>query len=199
MGEEPVGKIQLCIEGESWIAVAKPGGFYTFSNLPGGSFVLQLESQYYLSETRPLVLPLSDPVQAQLTIQLKPRWFYPFPGSSTVVMGRTVRADDRKTGIAGVKVQLQGRPLSTLTDRDGYFALYFRPLSDRDVVETTPAGQRLVKAADGSTVFKLVFTHEAFVDRTISMEGGIEAERVAYVKDPSEPTAAFGHITLQKS
>jgi len=163
-GLAEMGTITVLAMGESRRIPARrnPSGFFVFHGLPAGSYVVQVRPQLFLDEDRPVTLPLNAPQGPVLKVLLKPKWLFPFGAGATLMRG-AVRGPVGP--VPGAVVKLIGSPLESRTGEDGRFVLCFPPAKEEGV---SAAG--FVKAADGTTVFRLHVTHPRFRAKTVSMK-----------------------------
>lgn len=132
--KEPLGEVRVTLKGENITtvkAVKNLSGYYTFSGLSEGKYTLNVESELYFSEKKPVDTSSSCYPEEPEVVRLRPRPLYPFPDRTTLIRGMldadpvlleriTVKVASK---VAGWKIPefIQGRP-----DEKGEFVLYFR-------------------------------------------------------------------------
>lgn len=177
--DRPAGRISVAFKGQPWKAVRNLSGYHVFEDLPRGSFAVQIRSALYLDEDREVTLPHPTPSNPLLTVTLKPKWFYPFPAGATLVRGLVQEAGG--IPVAAVVVKVTGSAPENRTSEDGRFVLYFKGVTEEQV--TPPPGRRLLKASDGSTAFRLRFTHPDYRIKTTTIRD-IEEGQTFFVSGP---------------
>jgi hypothetical protein len=111
-GKAPVGRIKVSLK-ETQNAPRKEAfqnlsGYYCFIDLDGGNYILNVESEYFLSEESEMVIaPPNQQAQPSISevkkeIKLKPKVSYPFPAGATLVTGKVT---SNETPFFGAKVR----------------------------------------------------------------------------------------------
>ncbi|NIM17837.1 MAG: hypothetical protein GTO45_38160 [Candidatus Aminicenantes bacterium] len=116
-------------------AIRNPSGYYVFTRLPEGEFVVNVESPHYFAEQKTLTLSDLgglDTMNPVFDIILEPNPSYPFPANATLIRGMV--RDTQGHPIPGAQVEITGRKNGTQTTRKGEFVLFFNKLSEEDIL-----------------------------------------------------------------
>lgn len=139
---EPIGEIRLFLNGISIEPVKNLSGYYLFFDLPGDEPVIRVISQYYFPGTQTVTPADLDPLSPLIEILLTPGVSYPFPPGVTLIRGSVV--DGTGTPVINAQVRVQGKDVTTITDRRGEFVLFFTHLSPGDVLFDDSLGKRII-------------------------------------------------------
>ncbi len=83
-GTAPVGtNISVMLEGINRKPLAKPEGYFVFTDLPEGTYALKVKSKFYLEENSIVTLRESDSEYHALNLSLKPAFSYPYFSGAT--------------------------------------------------------------------------------------------------------------------
>jgi hypothetical protein len=149
-------------------SVRGASGVYCFEDLPNANYKLTIETEgatspIYLQSPMDITIPLPalpDPTIPLLEIVLSPSSAYPFPAGATLVRG-VVRSTAMPNGLPDAVVSTtydQVHPadefltapanITTRSDADGQFALFFRrlPATTQQVTITAAQGPNQVQA-----------------------------------------------------
>lgn len=127
----PLGEVKIILDGHVK-PVLNPSGYYTFLNIPAGSYQIVVVSENYLDER--IMVDIVDGPFALKEISLTPRTCYPFPPGATLVRGSL---KDFRGSVSGavLKGSLLESSFSGRTDERGEFVLFFGPLKDEEVMK----------------------------------------------------------------
>lgn len=120
--KEITGKVKVSIPLLKLKAVMNPSGYYNFCDLPGDTYTMQIQSDYYIYKEKDIDISLL-PVPPVYPVTLKPGPLYPFPIWATLLRG--VVSDSNGNPIPGAAVECVVKGLSTTTSAKGEFVLYF--------------------------------------------------------------------------
>ena len=152
---KPLGRIKVFIEEITSIINGKegvlkgllnPGGYYLFVNLPAGDYDPRVESEFYFNNSTPVTDP-QNPFVRIITLKSKPN--YPFPSHATLIRGNVVRSPGN-TPVQGAKVEVTGREIENWTTSDGEFVLYFKALTETDIIIEN--GKKFVRGNNDKTI-----------------------------------------------
>jgi hypothetical protein len=116
-------------------AIRNPSGYYVFTRLPEGEFVVNVESPYYFAGKKTLTpsdLGGLDTMNPVIDIILEPNPSYPFPANATLIRGMV--RDRQGHPIPGAQVEITGRKNGTQTTPKGEFVLFFNKLTEEDIL-----------------------------------------------------------------
>jgi hypothetical protein len=177
---------QLGLAGETTVTVTEgqksalrnPSGYYLFTGLTGTQFTVEIRNPYYLEKDVSVAMGALNPRSPVVTVVLFPRYLYPFPAGSTLILGRVTDSDLHPLSKADVAVV--GSTVANQTDPDGRFVLYFTSLTDEDV--QVQNGRRRITVS-GSTTLQLQATKANYQSTTVTI-GEVEEGSTKLVRDP---------------
>jgi len=177
--ERPLGEIAVTLRGLQRAPTVTPGGYRVFLNLPAGPAVVDVRGRLYIDESQAVSVPPTNPRNPLLTVTLTPRWSYPFPEGTTLVLGRVLDPDG--AALDGAQVELTGAGRQTRTSEDGRFVLYLTGLTEEEV--TTSGSRLLVRSSGGGTAFTLRVRQAGFQDAAVAIPE-IEEGRTLRLAEP---------------
>ncbi|WP_406661838.1 hypothetical protein V7O66_04790 [Methanolobus sp. ZRKC3] len=122
--KKPIGGIKVKIKDAQIKAIKNPSGYYCFNDLNPGSYIVNIDSDYYFQEEVKVEVPsISDSNRKNpvVEISMKPRPSYPFPKNSTLVRGLISNGDT-----VAAEVKIVDEIPETLADDRGEFVLYIK-------------------------------------------------------------------------
>ncbi|UCF94905.1 MAG: hypothetical protein JSW39_12385 [Desulfobacterales bacterium] len=155
-----------------------PSGYYVFMGLTGSNFTVQIRNTCYLDHDLSVDISALDPRLPLATTVVHPRYLYPFPAGSTLIMGRVT--DSLQQPLAGVDATVQGSTVTNQSDPGGRFVLYFTGLSEDDV--QIQDSRRLILVND-STTLQLEVQRSGYQSSTVTI-GPVEEGSTKLVRDP---------------
>jgi hypothetical protein len=152
-GRAPVGNPAPGIEGLDVDPMHNPSGYHVFLDLEPGTVTLHVDGgTHYLDETvtdveipDPATVDASVPSTLPVeTVELAPAPPYRFPAGATVIRGIVRNPGGDPLPGATVNVENRRQEMSTRTDANGEYVLFFDPVTRDDVA-----------TADGRTVVEV--------------------------------------------
>lgn len=169
-GRQPIGEVRLAVSDRE--GIKNPSGYYLFLDLPAGDFQLRVRAQYYFDQEVDITLtPPGEPVSELI---LKPSPAYPFPERATLIRGMV--GDTEGEPVAGAAVRIKGREVASETTERGEFALYFKGLTEADIIKIN--GKRYV-TGNGRQKLSLQVTHPSYPKKTAKIE--VEEGKTTFV------------------
>lgn len=165
-------------------ALCNPSGYYLFLGLTGTHFTVEIRNPLYLDKDVLVDIGALNPRSPLVTVVLFPRYLYPFPAGSTLIVGRVT--DGGLQPLSGAAVTVVGSTVINQSDRDGRFVLYFTSLTDDDV--QIQDGRRCI-AVSGSTTLRLQATKANYQSTTVTI-GTVEEGLTKLVRDPIQMVAS---------
>lgn len=153
---QPIGGVKVFLAGQELKSVKNPSGYYLFLDLAGSEYQVRVETDYYFSQKTTVKLTDLDPLNPVVRFKLKPKPSYPFSPGTTLIRGMVHSSDGNM--IPGAKVEVPGKNVSNITTEKGEFVLYFKGLTEEDIVKE--GNKRFVKGNGGKKV-DLKATHDA--------------------------------------
>ena len=105
---EPVGRIKVGIKETLAGPVKNLSGYYVFTDLPPGNYVVVVASQYYFTGEEPVNTGVIDAKNPVLHVSLTPHSAYPFAGGAALIMGLVRGAAGKCLAEAGVQAVVTG-------------------------------------------------------------------------------------------
>jgi hypothetical protein len=118
----PVGIVQMKMKGGSRTAVRNLSGYFLFTDLTPGSYDVLIESELYFPAEQTIDSTALNPQHPVTEIVLKPNPQYPFNGSAALLRGVVTNGNP----VQGAKVSVTGKTMTTVTDGQGEFVLFFK-------------------------------------------------------------------------
>lgn len=137
--QRPLGRLKVMIKEGNIKASRNLSGYYTFVDLPSGTYTVRIESALYFTEEKSTSVPKSVAEEIELT----PKPFYPFPNNTTLARGQVLSTAGP---LSGAEITVTGKTIKTITDEKGEFVLYFKG------IKTEPITIEIKKGADIKTV-----------------------------------------------
>jgi hypothetical protein len=131
-GTQPIGTVKVITKKLGVQAIKNRTGFYIFADMADGRYTIQIKSEYYYVEEHEIEIPVSDPLNPVLATTLRPLPSYAFPSRATLIRG-LVR-DAQRNHIEGARVEVIGKKVETKTTNTGEFVLYFKGLTEDEIV-----------------------------------------------------------------
>ncbi|MBM7868050.1 hypothetical protein GTO89_14875 [Heliobacterium gestii] len=97
------GDIKVLLQGYPVNAIAKSAGQYVFTNLPDGSYELEVRSTHYLHCQTQITVGSLDPKHPVVSLLLKPAPNYSFPSGATLLRARVVDVAGQAIPDVGVR------------------------------------------------------------------------------------------------
>lgn len=132
-GRTPIGDIRLSVYDQTIKVSKNLSGDYLFSNVPGNMVYIRVESDYYFDVEREIKISELDPKHPVETIVLQTKPCYPFPGGTTLIRGMVRDMEDNP--VPGAHVKVVGKKVDNKTTEKGEFVLYFKGLTDDDIID----------------------------------------------------------------
>ena len=155
-GKQPIGSVKVFIKDHNLKPIKNHSGYYLFLNLPDNEYKVRVKCEYYFNEeTDKIKLPLPKP-QDPVKITLKPKPTYPFTSGATLIRGLV--QDSNGNSVSGAKVEVTRKEVSNKTTIKGEFVLYFKALSEDDII--IEDSKRFVKGNADATLH-LKATHDS--------------------------------------
>ncbi|HVO84756.1 MAG TPA: carboxypeptidase-like regulatory domain-containing protein [Syntrophobacteria bacterium] len=145
-------------------AQENPSKYYVFVDLSGTDHTLAIENKYYFEKEVNVSIPGLDPRRPIVAVTMKPKSFYPFPFTATLIRGSIT--DSAGAPIADAALTVVGSTVSNTSEPEGRFVLYFGPLTEDDIVVS--GGQRLVKVG-ASTTLQIRVEHPSYAAKTVTI------------------------------
>ncbi len=172
---DPVGRLEVSLKGRK--AIKNPSSYYLFLDLPDDTYIVQVRSDYYFDVDSETINPAElDPKNPVVTITLKPKPSYPFPPGATLIRGMVY--DTAVKAVSGAKVRIQGRDIENKTTEKGEFVLYFKSLTDEEIIKE--GGKRFVKG-NGDKIIHLEVEYDELI-KTIELEVAYKDSTSSIVK-----------------
>jgi hypothetical protein len=137
--DRPIGSIRAEIENMGKKAFSNLSGYYYFTGLEAGNYIVNIKPELYFPEQIPVDMSaFPDPknpiveVNGKPEVVLKPKPGYPFPAGATLIRGLIVSGSGKPVG--GLRVHVKGKDLENLTDSRGEFVLYFKNVVNTEQV-----------------------------------------------------------------
>jgi hypothetical protein len=143
--KQPIGKIKVSLKNlHSQKATRNTSGYYLFLNIPEDDYTIKVGSNYYicLDDIKAQFIkpnpgkPIEELAQE---ILLYPNPCYPFPNSATIIRGQV--KDENEKPVPHASVELIERPMTTYTDENGWYVIFFSSLTftakDTDTDQTS--------------------------------------------------------------
>ena len=132
------GGVKILLNGSYFNPVMNPDSYYTFSNLPDGTYTIRAidESKRYFDEEFEIQVPVVAGVQDKLfEILLSPRpYYYAFPPGETLLHGTLRLKNGQPISGATLSGNVSAGVFSSKTDEVGRFVVHFGVLAYRDTV-----------------------------------------------------------------
>ncbi len=126
-GQPPLSAVSVRIAGSVQVPRLVDGRYIVFVDLPEGEYEVLVEARDYLLNGPVFFNPAGlNLLEETVTLNLEPRFGYPFPEGTTLLYGTIVDAQEMGVGLA--RVEVVGGPHDgkfTITDAAGRCALYF--------------------------------------------------------------------------
>lgn len=197
-GRAPLGNPQVRIKDVDARPVSTPSGYHVFTDLEGGPVTVLVDGgERYFAEHREQVatIDLSDPdtdidpsdrsTLPLVRIELTPSPSYRFPAGVTLIRG-TVR-DPEGNAVTGAHLSVRNRDISTRTDENGEFAIFFRVVTEADV--------RTPRRTSSGRLGRLRRTMRFFRGVT-ETDVRTADDRTLITVDGEDPTIEVTHTTL---
>ena len=148
----PVGDVQVIIKSVSRTAVRNLSGYFFFTDLIPGTYTVSVAGDSYFPVEQAVDTTVLNPKHPVVEIVLKPTPSYPFPGSATLLRG--VVTDG--TPVKGAAVKVTAKTITTVTDGQGEFVLFFKGIKQEAITVVIQQGANTKSAAatieEGKTV-----------------------------------------------
>ncbi len=157
---KPIGRIKVTIKETGKKAIENLSGYYCFTNLMEGIYIVSIDSDLYFPEEREIHVPyLSASKDLVLEIVLKPKPEYPFPANATLVRGKIELNSEKpvsKKPVAGIRVGVEEKNVENITDSRGEFVLYFTDLKKIETLTlmVNDVIKDPIEVKEGETVIK---------------------------------------------
>lgn len=164
----PLGAIDMWLQPGGRRPVFNASGKPCFLDVPAGSYTLLVRSEFYVDSTTPVTLPLADPLQPVVVVELAPLPSYPFAAGSTLLRGVVQDAATNRP-IANANVRIVESTPQTRTTVGGEFVLGWSPLKGDQVVTQRVGGvvKRYVRNAGIAREMTVEVTSRGFQARTV--------------------------------
>lgn len=157
---KPIGRVEVSLENRKEKPIKNLSSYYLFLDLPDDTYTIQVMSDYYFDEGSGSINPAElDPKNPVVNITLKPKPSYPFPPGATLIKGMVY--DSTGKAVSGAKVGVMGRDVESRTTEKGEFVLYFRPLTEDEIIKE--GGKRLVKG-NGDKIIHLEVEYDEVIE-----------------------------------
>ena len=162
--KEPIGNIKVMIKGGDIEPVKNLSGYYCFTDLAAGNYIIGVESDWYFPIEKTVDTSVLNPKNPVVEIEIKPKPSYPFPSHATlvrgIVMGPIVNAGIEVIGnTIKIKkviknegeetVEVIGKTIKTITDERGEFVLCFKGIKKENITIQLRKGTDTKKASKG--------------------------------------------------
>jgi len=142
------GGVKILLNGQDFNPVMNPDSYYTFLNLPDGTYTVRVidESKNYFDGELEIQVPVVAEVQDKLfEISLLPRpYYYSFPPGETLLHGTLRSKNGQPISGAILRGNVSAGVFSSKTDEIGRFVVYF--LAYKDIV--TWDDKKYIKGTD---------------------------------------------------
>lgn len=193
------GSSNLREEKGGYKGIQNSSGFYLFLDIAYDKHLIVIKSDRYFEVNKTIDLSqlrsqdpsfVKNPV---IPITLLPNPSYPFSTYTTLIRGTvktlgTSNTDAVQTPVSSAKVRIDKkvgetsneREVSCATNEKGDYVLYFKDLSDRDILPRTENGvKKKFINFEGGFDFKLIIEHPDYKNyETISFTEGLEEGRI---------------------
>jgi hypothetical protein len=132
---EPIGRAEVQIPGLKKKPLRNPSSYYLFLDLDQDVGPIKIEAQ-----------GLKDP----LVIRLLPGPSYPFPPGETLVRG--ILRDSDMNPMPYARLSWNSNKIESMTSEKGEFVIYFRDLTEEDVIEDIANNKRFIKGDQDRTL-----------------------------------------------
>jgi len=147
---EPIGRTEVQIPGLMKKPLRNPSSYCLFLDLLPGDYHLQARSDYYFDQDVGPIKIEAQGLKDPLVIRLLPGPSYPFPPGETLVRG-ILRESDMNP-MPHARLSWNNNKVESMTSEKGEFAIYFRDLTEEDVIEDTENNKRYIKGDQGRTL-----------------------------------------------
>jgi hypothetical protein len=161
---KPIGRVDVSLKDRIEKPIRNLSSYYLFLDLSDGTYTVHVKSDYYFDEQTGVSLHDLEPKNPVANITLKPNSSYPFPPGATLIRGNVY--DSEEKAVSDAKVKVKGKDVENKTTEKGEFVLYFRPLTEDEIIRKD--GKRFVKV-DGDKIIHLEVKYDRVI-KAIELE-----------------------------
>ena len=132
----PSGRIEVKIKEGGPAAARNLSGYFLVTDRAPGLYTVSIEADYYFAAEQVVNTPTLDPKAPVVLIVLKPNPRYPFPAGATLLRGVVVNSSP----VAGAAISVTGKTITTNSDQQGEFVLYFRGIKTEAITVVIQKG-----------------------------------------------------------
>lgn len=168
-GGRPMGSVRVSLLPGGQGPIYNLSGVPCFLDLEAGTYQLVVEGENYFPECLSVTLPLRNPRQPLLPVQLTPLPSYPFPPGTTLIRG--IVQENADTPVAGAGVEVPGEGVRTQTTSRGEFAMAWPPLSSSRVIVERRDGvtRRYIRNDAGEKELRVEITHPDYQQEVVTV------------------------------
>jgi hypothetical protein len=147
---EPIGRAEVQIPGLKKKPLRNPSSYYLFLDLLPGDYHFQARSDYYFDQDVGPIKIEAQGLKDPLVIRLLPGPSYPFPPGETLVRG--ILRDSDMNPMPYARLSWNSNKIESMTSEKGEFVIYFRDLTEEDVIEDIANNKRFIKGDQDRTL-----------------------------------------------